>query len=129
MPTGHAPQTDTMSVPAAANLETWSEREWTNGVQVDELPPLDRLTVRTRNTIYDITVIEPFIGDVLVQGGRFFPQPTRARLSGASLGGSFLKLRGIYVGFSLELWCDGETVITSPVRQISPAPPPAASPM
>ena len=58
------------------------------------------------------------LGDVLVQGGRFFQEPTRARLTGASLGGSFLKLRGIYVGFSMELWCEGETVVTSPVQTI-----------
>ena len=115
-------KTDTISIPAAADLDTWSDRDWSDGVQVDDLPPLDRLLVRTRNTFYEVTVLEPHTGDVIVHGGRFFPQPTRARLSGSSLGGSFLKLRGIYVGFSVEFWCDGETVITSPVRSVSAAP-------
>ena len=94
-----------------------------DGVQVDELPPLERLVVRTCNSRYELTVLSPYNGEVMVRGGRFFPEFTRVRLAGASLGGSFLKMRGIYVGFSMELWCDGETVITSPVRSIAPAAP------
>jgi hypothetical protein len=44
-------------------------------------------------------------------------------LAGSSLGGSFLKMRGIYVGFSMELCHEGETIITSPVRSIVGADP------
>ena len=117
------PNGETMRVAAVADLDTWSSREWEDGVQVDELTPLEQLVVRTRNSRYDITVLSPQTGDVLVQGGRFFPKPTPAKLSGASLGGSFLKMRGIYVGFRLELWRDGETVITSPVESIANARP------
>jgi len=57
-------------------------------------------------------------GDVLVRGGRFFPVYTRARLAGASLAGSFLKLFGVYVGFSIEFATGGETIVTTRVRQI-----------
>lgn len=117
----------TTRVPAAADLSSWSDRAWTEGVQVDERPALDRLFIRTRNNTYDITVLVPHTGEVLVRGGKFFPEPTRARVAGCSLGGSFLKLRGIYVGFSIELWFDGETVITSPVRSITAAPPESVS--
>ena len=41
---------------------------------------------------------------------------TPARLAGSSLGGSFLKLRSVHVGFRLELGTDRGFIITSPVR-------------
>ena len=101
-----------------ADLDNWAARRWTDGVQVNELPPLEQLIVRTRNTTYAMTVLSPHTGEVMVHGGRFFPEPTRVRVAGASLGGSFLKIRGIYVGFAIELRHDAETVITSPVRSV-----------
>jgi hypothetical protein len=54
----------------------------------------------------------------MVQGGRFFPEPTRARLAGCSLGGAFLKQRGIYVGFRMEIQRGLQTIITSDVQSI-----------
>ena len=68
---------------------------------------------------YEITVISGRTGDILVRGGRFFPEFTAARLAGSSLGGSFLKLRGVYLGFNLEIHFDQRLIITSRVRQIS----------
>ena len=79
---------------------------------------LETLEVRTKNTVYEITLMDARNGDVLVRGGRFFPVYTRARLAGASLAGSFLKLLGIYVGFSIEFSAGGETIVTTRVRQI-----------
>ncbi len=119
----HGPTTRTVCVSAMATLDRWSAREWTDGVQVERLQPLERLVVRTRNSTYEITVLSPGAGEVMVHGGRFFPDPTRALLSGATVGGSCLKIRGIYVGFAIELRRDGETVITSPVRSIVSAEP------
>ena len=58
-------------------------------------------------------------GDILIRGGRFFSEFTPARLAGSSLGGSFLKLRGIYVGFSLEIHFEKRLIITSRVRKIA----------
>ena len=71
------------------------------------------------NHTYEITVIHPPTGEVLVRGGEFFPERTLAHLSGASLGGAFLKLHGIYAGFKIELLAGGGRIITSPVRSIS----------
>lgn len=36
-----------------------------------------------------------------MRGGAFFPEFTPVRLAGASLGGSFLKLRIVQVGFAI----------------------------
>ena len=108
----------TCSFPAAADLETWSNRAWTDGVQIDALQDLDVLAVRTRNSLYEVTIVSGQTGEVLVRGGRFFPEPTRVCLAGSSLGGSFLKHRGIYVGFRMELHRDRQATITTEVRSI-----------
>jgi hypothetical protein len=82
---------------------------------------METLTVRTENSTYEITVICGRTGDILIRGGRFFPEFTAARLAGSSLGGSFLKLRGVYVGFSLEVHFEKRLIITSRVRKITAA--------
>jgi hypothetical protein len=99
---------------AAAQLDFWTQRKWEDGVQVDQLRALERLEVHTRNSIYEIIIRGG--GDVLVKGGRFFPEYTRAVVLGCSLGGAFLKLGGIYCGFSMEIMFDGTRIVTSPVE-------------
>ncbi len=106
-------------IPAAADLSTWSRGEWTNGIQIDQFDDLSNLIVKTQNSTYEITIICGRTGDVLVRGGQFFPEKRPAQLSGASLGGSFLKLRGIYVGFKMEFMHDGWRIVTSLVQSIA----------
>ena len=102
------------------DLTWWSQRQWTDGVHLGALAPLERLAVRTLNTLYEITVVSPRSGEVLVRGGRFFPVVTRATLAGCSLGGSFLKLHSIHLGFLMELLHEGQTIITTQVQSIVP---------
>jgi hypothetical protein len=111
--------TSTIAYPTAASLDTWAGREWNDGLQLDRLCALEELSVRTRNNVYRIVAIVPLLGEVMVQGGRFFPQLTRARLAGCSLGGAFLKQRGIYVGFRMEIQIALDTIITSDVQSIA----------
>ena len=108
--------------PTACDLDAWSGRPWAGGVQLEELRALETLEVRTKNSLYEITVMDPQRGDVLVRGGTFFPVYTKVRLAGASLAGSFLKLFGIYVGFSIEFATGAETIVTTRVRQIDIVP-------
>lgn len=112
---------ETICCSRGALLDTWSQYDWAEGVQVDALSSLESLEVRTRNSVYEVSVVQPGTAEVLVRGGRFFPEFTRARLVGSSLGGSFLKLRGVYVGFSMELQADDRTILTSPVQSITVA--------
>jgi hypothetical protein len=103
-------------------LDAWSGHPWTGGVQVDELAPFDAVEVQTRNTRYEITVVDGRNGEVLVTGGRFFPVPTRVRVNGCTLGGSCLKWRGVYPGFLMELQVGGEVIITTRVRSVARRP-------
>ena len=109
------------TVPSAAVLSTWQSHTWDNGISLTQLTALDRVFVRTRNSLYEIIVSSPASGDVLVRGGEFFPEFTSARVAGATLGGSFLKLRSIHVGFRLEFSLGQSFVLTSPVEQIDVA--------
>ena len=105
-------------IPVGAILDTWSDDPWTNGVQIDDRDDIEKLAVRTWNSDYDITIIEGRSGEVLVRGGQFFSELTPARLTGATLGGSFCKMRGIYVGFRMEIHANGQRFVTTPVESI-----------
>jgi hypothetical protein len=108
-----------IQIPAAADLETWSNAEWSDGIQIDRMNDLETVVIKTQNSTYEITIINGHEGEVVVRGGQFFPQLTPAHLSGATMGGSFLKLRGIYLGFSMEFLHEGNRIITSSVRSIA----------
>ena len=52
---------------------------------------------------------------------RVLPGLTPAHFSGASVGGSFLKVGWIGIGLRMEILVDGRRIVTSPVRDISTA--------
>lgn len=111
--------TSVSAVPATAVLDNWAKAEWTDGCQVDELPLFQALTVITQNNLYELIVVDPARGVVRLRGGQFFPDWREAQLAGCSLGGSFLKMRGVYAGFCMEFHVSGETIITSPVLRLT----------
>lgn len=111
---------------APRDLRWWAEREWSGGVELNLLSGLEQFAVRTKNTTYEITVLTPATGEVLVRGGQFFPEHTRVELAGCSLGGSFLKVRSIHPGFLMELVHGGQRIVTTRVRDIVGVPPRSA---
>jgi hypothetical protein len=106
------------SVPSTAILDTWSELPWTNGVQLDRMEDMRKLEVRTRNSLYEITIIDGRSGEVLIRGGSSFRELTPANLAGATFGGCICKLRGIYEGLRMELTANGQRMVTTPVEWI-----------
>lgn len=112
-----------VAIPARGLLSSWSAHDWRGGVRVDEMAALERLIITTANSTYEMVLVAPASANVLVRGGAFFPVFTPAHLAGSSLGGSFLKLRSVHVGFRLELGTDRGFIITSPVRDVTIAPP------
>ena len=120
--TGDHQRSSVVPVPARGLLSSWSTHDWRGGIHVDQLAALERLIVTTANSTYEIILVTPASASVLVRGGAFFPVFTPARLAGSSLGGSFLKLRSVHVGFRLELGTERGFIITSPVRAVTIAP-------
>jgi hypothetical protein len=86
------------------------------GVWLSSLSTIDQLEVRTRNSLYQITMLGG--GRVLVRGGAFFPDWTEAHLAGATLGGSFLKMNWVGAGFCMEFLHEGQRIITTHVKDI-----------
>ena len=107
-----ATASETVTCPRGAVLDAWSDTEWNDGVQIDQMEELTTLAVQTRNSLYEITVLDGRTGDVLLRGGEFFPVRTTVRLEGSTCGGSILKRRGIYVGLRME-------IIPQPVELVS----------
>ena len=85
-----------------------------------ELEPITTLRVETENSLYHISVLDPASLDILVMGGPVSRVPMRARLEGASFGGSLLKQGYILSGMRMELRLDGgRVIVTSPVQHIT----------
>ena len=116
------PSESATPVPASGVLSAWSRHDWRGGVQLEELSALDQLVVKTENSTYEIILLSSATADVLVRGGAFYPVFTAARLAGSSLGGSFLKLRSVHVGFRMELSSERGFIVTSAVRSVAIAP-------
>src|SRR5262245_39897635 len=102
-----------------ALLDVWSQNSWDNGTQIDKLEEMQRIHVRTVYSLYEITVIDGRSGEILVKGGEHIPDLTEGRLTGATLGGSFCKMRGIYPGFKMEFVANGQRLVTSTVQTVS----------
>ena len=117
-----------VGVPTSGVLAAWSAHDWRGGVHVDDLSALERLVVKTHNSTYEIILVAADSAQILVRGGAFFPVFTPARLAGSSLGGAFLKLRSVHVGFRLELSTERGFIVTSPVRSVERAAEPGDSP-
>ncbi len=88
------------------------------GVCLASLAAIDQLEVRTRNSLYQITLLGSGEGRVLVRGGSFFPAWSEAQLSGSTLGGSFLKIGWVGCGFCMEFLNQGQRIVTTRVREI-----------
>jgi hypothetical protein len=100
----------------AATLDGFAAVATGPGVSLRQLEPLTELLVQTRNTRYRIVVSQD--ADIVIQGGSFFPDPTRAHVEGASLGGNLLKVGWIGVGLRMEIVAGGRRIVTTAVRSI-----------
>jgi hypothetical protein len=69
--------------------------------------------------VYELTVLRGTDGDVLVRGGRAFPEFRHARLEGSTAGGSALSVRSVDVGRRMELQVDGRRFVSSTIQAIS----------
>jgi hypothetical protein len=91
------------------------------GVDLEHLPPMTTLLVSTRNSSYQIVVIEG--ANIYLHGGTPFPQPTPAYIDGARIGGGLLRVGWIVVGLRMEIRTGERRIVTSPVRAITAQPP------
>ena len=111
------PLIDRSGAAHAATLDGFAAAAKGPGIALRQLEPLTELLVHTRNTCYRIVVSHE--ADIVIQGGSFFPDPTRAHVEGSSLGGNLLKVGWIGVGLRMEIVADGRRIVTTAVRSIA----------
>lgn len=88
------------------------------GVTLRTLAPGSTIYARTRHNDYCISLLDPESGRTVVQGGRFFVEPTEATVVGATFGGCLIKFGQICVGLRIEINRDGQPILTSPVQSL-----------
>jgi len=88
------------------------------GVSLRTLTAYDTILAQTVNSVYEIFLLEPESGRALVQGGKFFTEPSEATVNGSTFGGSVLKMGWLGVGLRMEIFANGKRTVTSPVQSL-----------
>jgi len=89
------------------------------GIHLRSCTLFERIAVRTQGSVYELIVLSGTIGEVLVRGGRFFPEFRHGILIGSSAVDGRLTRGTIDLGLSMELRDARTKYITSPVEAIS----------
>jgi hypothetical protein len=89
------------------------------GVTLTALEACDTIHARTRNSDYEIFMLDPESGRALVRGGEYFAEPVEATVSGSSFGGCMLRAGWLGVGLRMEVYANGQRIVTSPVQSLS----------
>jgi len=105
-------------LPSCRTLDGFArESHEKDGVGVYALDAGSTLIVKTRHSCYRLTVVDGSRQLVLAAGG-IFPEPTIVRLSGATFGGSTLKIGWILVGLRIEFGLGAKQITSSPVQSV-----------
>lgn len=105
-----------LGVPRHCTLDGFAQEvSRRGGVEITGLRPLTKLHIRTHNSFYQVTLLDPSESTAIVKGGRFFNEPSHVYVCGSSYGGTLLKMSWIGFGMRMELLSKGRRIITSPV--------------
>lgn len=88
------------------------------GVILESMEACDTIHVRTRNSAYEIFLLDPKSGRALVRGGECFAEPMEVIVSGSTFGGCMLKAGWLGIGLQMEFLANGQRTITSPVQSL-----------
>jgi hypothetical protein len=113
------PDAEHATLMIATPLEELAAADTRHDIRLDSCRELEWIAVRTRNSTYELIVLSGDTGEVMVRGGEFFKEFTRATVSGSILGRTAVKLRTIRAGCHLELRVDGTPFVTSRVARVS----------
>jgi len=88
------------------------------GLTLTTLSPCDVVHVTTHNSHYELFMLDPAAGKVLIRGGSQFKDPEEASVIGSTFGGCMLKMSWLGVGLRMEINAGGRRVVTSPVQSL-----------
>jgi len=109
----------TLSLAVAMPLEDQATPQPEEAIQLDSCPAFQWIVVRTRRSVYEIFVLSGDAGEVMVRGGRYFPEFRRATIVGSTFGGSAVRVGSICAGCYMELEVDGMSFVTSRIEAVS----------
>jgi hypothetical protein len=98
-------------------VEHPTRRAASDAVRLDACRQFERIVVQTRSSVYDLIVLCGSTGEVLVRGGRRFPDFCQAVLAGSTDGRTGL-VNTIAVGLRMELCADRKVIMTSAVTAV-----------
>jgi hypothetical protein len=93
-----------------------------DSISLGSCSELEWIVMKTRGSVYDLVVLSGAAGDVLIRGGRFFPEFRRVTVVGSIFGPAVLKLRSICVGMQLAVDDGEKPIITSRIEAVSRRP-------
>src|SRR6266513_1032601 len=105
--------------PASQRADFGRRSDRVTGIDLRSLPAGTAVVVDTRHSRYRFVMLDESGRNALVEGGRYFPRATTARVEGSTLGGSLLKVGWIGLGLFVELSFGDKRIITSRVCSIS----------
>ena len=88
-------------------------------IRIDTLTEQESIVVTTRGSVYEVTILRGDRGEVLVRGGRQFPEFRHAWFLGSIADDGLFGPRTIGVGLRMKFVCGDVFVLTSPVRSFS----------
>jgi hypothetical protein len=112
-------ETDFGTVNSVVAFEPWMMRASNEAICLDSCARSEKIVVNTCKSVYELIVVQGDEGEVLVRGGRKFPEFRRVQFVGSTVGGSALKVNTIDVGWRMEFHLDHRIVVTSAVQALS----------
>ena len=88
-------------------------------IYVDSCAARETIVVATRSSVYELVVLRGNRGDVLIRGGRHFPEVTPVLFLGSIADDGSVESHTIGIGRRMKFVCGARFVITSPVESLS----------
>ena len=110
---------EALSLVVAVPLKDQATPQPDEAIQLDSCPAFQWIVVRTRQSVYEIFVLSGDAGEVMVRGGRYFPEFRRATIVGSTFGGSAMRVGSICPGCHMELEVDWRSFVTSRIEAVS----------
>lgn len=88
------------------------------GLSISTCQPFDTIHIETGHSNYRLFLIDPVTGRSLIEGGRFFLEPTEATILGSSTRTAAFRSGWIGIGFRLEIWAVEQLISTSAVNSV-----------
>jgi len=103
---------------ACEQVNGHSNAELADGLAISTRQPFDVIHVQTSHSSYRFLLIDPATGRSLVEGGKYFSEPTEAVILGSSTRNAAFRSGWIGIGSRLELWGVDQLISTSAVTSV-----------